>query len=125
MGRSPSRSCSMPEATDFNALVRRVRAGNSDAARELVQQYEPAIRRVVRLQLRDSRVRRLLDSMDICQSVMASFFVRAASGQYELEKPEQLLRLLVVMARNKLASQSRKAQVVRRKDQIAEGAPGD
>ena len=32
--------------------------------------------------------------MDICQSVMASFFVRAALGQYQLNTPEQLLNLL-------------------------------
>ena len=31
--------------------------------------------------------------MDICQSVFTSFFVRAALGQYEIEKPAQLLRL--------------------------------
>lgn len=34
---------------------------------------------------------------------MASFFVRAALGQYELDRPEQLLKLLAAMARHKLA----------------------
>jgi RNA polymerase sigma-70 factor (ECF subfamily) len=52
--------------------------------------------------------------MDICQSVLASFFVRAASGQYELDQPEQLSRLLVAMARNKLASAARKQRAGRR-----------
>ena len=56
----------------------------------------------------DARLGAALDSMDICQSVMASFFMRAASGQYELESPEQLIQLLVQMVRNKLASQARK-----------------
>jgi RNA polymerase sigma-70 factor (ECF subfamily) len=46
--------------------------------------------------------------MDICQSVLASFFLRAASGQYEIETPGQLLKLLAAMARNKLAFQARK-----------------
>jgi hypothetical protein len=32
---------------------------------------------------------------DICQSVMASFFVRAAAGQFNLERPDELIRLLV------------------------------
>jgi hypothetical protein len=45
--------------------------------------------------------------MDISQSVLLSFFVRTAAGQYELEEPEQLLKLLVTMARNKLASAAR------------------
>src|SRR5262249_33892073 len=60
------------------------------------------------------------DSMDICQSVLASFFVRAACGQYELQTPEQLLALLTTMARNKLATHARRAQIQRRED-----APGD
>jgi RNA polymerase sigma-70 factor (ECF subfamily) len=97
----------------FLLLIQRVRAGDQDAATELVRQYEPAIRRAVRFQLRDSRLRRALDSMDVCQSVMGSFFARAALGQFEIDKPEQVLRLLVTMARNKLATQARKPHIRR------------
>jgi RNA polymerase sigma factor (sigma-70 family) len=108
----------MTEENTFLDLIRRVRAGDGDAAAELVQRYEPAVRRAVRMQLRDPRLRRLLDSTDICQSVLASFFFRAASGQYDLDRPEQLSRLLFVMARNKLISQARKPQVVRRETRL-------
>jgi len=45
--------------------------------------------------------------MDICQSVLASFFVRAALGQYELETPGHLLKLLVSMSRKKLIDHAR------------------
>ncbi|MEQ1903428.1 MAG: hypothetical protein ABL888_04525 [Pirellulaceae bacterium] len=38
---------------------------------------------------------------------MASFFLRAGEGQYELHEPRDLARLLVTMARNKLASSAR------------------
>jgi RNA polymerase sigma-70 factor (ECF subfamily) len=100
----------------FLLLIQRVRDGDQEAAAELVRQYEPAIRRAVRFQLRDSRLRRALDSMDVCQSVMGSFFARAALGQFEIDKPEQVLRLLVTMARNKLATQARKPHI-RRQDQ--------
>jgi RNA polymerase sigma factor (sigma-70 family) len=95
----------MPETSDFQDLIRRVRSGDEAAATELVRSYEPAIRRAVRIRLADSRLARAFDSMDICQSVMASFFVRAALGQYELDAPEQLLKLLATMARHKLADQ--------------------
>ena len=95
-------------------FIQRVRAGDQAAAVELVRRYEPAIRRVVRLQMRDPRLRRILDSMDVCQSVLASFFLRAATGQYDLNQPAQLLRLLAVMARNKVASQARTSYVTRR-----------
>jgi RNA polymerase sigma factor (sigma-70 family) len=98
-----SESPSSPEL--FRALIAQVRAGDEQAAAELVRRYEPAIRRAARVRLVDTRLNRLLDSMDICQSVMASFFVRAALGQFELETPDQLLRLLATMTRNKLAGQ--------------------
>jgi DNA-directed RNA polymerase specialized sigma24 family protein len=104
----------MDEDHDFLDLIRRVRASDHSAAAELVKRYAPAVRRVIRLKLRDPRLRRVLDSTDICQGVLASFFIRAASGQYDLERPVQLLRLLVVMARNKLVGESRTYYVKRR-----------
>ena len=101
----PSEVRAMTEVSDFQDLIRRVRAGDEEAAAELVRRYEPAIRRAVRIRLADTRLARAFDSMDVCQSVMASFFVRAALGQYELDAPEQLLKLLATMARHKLADQ--------------------
>jgi RNA polymerase sigma-70 factor (ECF subfamily) len=97
----------MSEDASFRDLMLRVRRGDQQAATELVRRYEPAIRRAVRFRLTDARLRRTCDSMDVCQSVMLSFFVRAASGQYELDTPEQLLKLLTTMARNKLLNQAR------------------
>src|SRR6516165_10390683 len=94
----------------FDGLIDRVRAGDQDAAADLVKLYEPEIRRAVRYRLADARLGTLLESMDICQSVLKSFFVRAAAGQYELNTPQQLLALLATMARNKLYSQARRHQ---------------
>jgi RNA polymerase sigma-70 factor (ECF subfamily) len=95
-------------------LLERFRSGEPGAARELVDAYEPHLRRIIRLRIRDSRLRRLFDSADICQSVLANFFTRLALGQFELETPAQLVRLLEVMARNKVATEARKCQVTRR-----------
>lgn len=95
-----------PEAT-IAELIARIRAGDDQAAAELVRRYEPLVRREIRFKLRDRRLGRVLDSTDLCQSVMASFFVRTAAGQYEFECPEQILGLLVTMARNKAASAAR------------------
>jgi RNA polymerase sigma-70 factor (ECF subfamily) len=111
----------MIDAPAFEELIRRVRAGDPGAAAELVRNYEPAIRRAVRFRLADARLGSLLESMDICQSVLASFFVRVATGQYELETPEQLLRLLTAMARNKLTSQARKQHALRRDSRRVSG----
>jgi RNA polymerase sigma-70 factor (ECF subfamily) len=104
----------MPESPTYDDLIRRVSAWDQDAAADLIRRYEPAIRRVVRVRLADARLGNLLDSMDICQSVLRSFFVRAAAGQYDLETPEQLLKLLASMARNKLTTQARREHAQRR-----------
>jgi RNA polymerase sigma-70 factor (ECF subfamily) len=98
----------MTEESLFHELIRKVRAGDERAAAELVRTYEPAIRRAVRIRLRDQRLRRLFDSMDICQSVLASFFVRVALGQYELEQAGHLVGLLTRMAQHKVADQARR-----------------
>jgi len=104
----------MTRETDFLELVLGLRTGDESAAVEVVRRYERALLREIRLRLRDPRLRRALDSKDICQSVLASFFLRAASGQYDLQKSGQLLRLLIAMAQNKLASQARHSYVSRR-----------
>jgi RNA polymerase sigma-70 factor (ECF subfamily) len=104
----------MSENPTFAALILRVRAGDATAVAELFREYEPAVRRVVRLRLRNPRLRRVLDESDVCQSVFASLFVRVALGQYDLDTPEQLVKLLTVMARNKLTNQALKEQAERR-----------
>jgi RNA polymerase sigma-70 factor (ECF subfamily) len=98
----------MADDNTFAEFVRRIRAGDDAAAAELVRRFEPMIRLEVHMGLRDARLRRLFDSEDVCQSVLASFLVRASAGQYDLDEPKQLTGLLVQMARNKLASQARR-----------------
>jgi RNA polymerase sigma factor (sigma-70 family) len=92
----------------FAEMLARIRQGDQDAAAELVRAYEPIIRRAVRFRLSDAHMRHALESLDICQSVLGSFFLRAASGQYELNQPEDLQKLLTAMARNKLKFHVRK-----------------
>jgi len=90
----------------FAEFIARVRAGDAAAAAELVRTYEPAVRVVVRAHL-GAGLRRQFDSMDVCQSVMGTFFARAALGQYDLADPKELLALLVRMTRNKVSSRAR------------------
>lgn len=112
----------MPDAPSFADLLTRVRAGDPDAAAELVREYEPAIRVVVRAHLVDVNLRRHFDSMDVCQSVLGSFFVRAAAGQFDIGEPAQLIALLIKMTRNKVAMQVRfHRQLMRDIRRAAEG----
>lgn len=114
----------MTEPTDFRALLERIRAGDQAAAAEMVRRYEPAIRRAVRVRLADPRLGRLFDSLDVSQSVFGSFFEQVGEGAYQLETPEQLLGMLVRMARNKLASAARHATRQRRDHRRAVAADG-
>jgi RNA polymerase sigma-70 factor (ECF subfamily) len=98
----------------FTDLISRVRGGDERAAADLVRRYEPEIRREVRFLLRDPFLRRAFDSMDICQSVMGSFFLRAALGEYDLSRPEDLIRLLISMTRNKVVDATRRQRAQRR-----------
>jgi RNA polymerase sigma factor (sigma-70 family) len=86
----------------FQALLDRVRAGDAEAIADLLRGHEPAVRRLVRLGLTDPRLRRVLDSTDVCQVVLANFLVRAAEGQFDLRCPDELRRLLGTMTRNAL-----------------------
>jgi len=90
----------MTAQATFQELMQRVRNRDQDAAAELVGRYESHVRRAVRFQLVDPRLRRIFDSVDVCQSVLATFFKRAAAGQYQLEHADQLIHLLVRMACN-------------------------
>jgi RNA polymerase sigma factor (sigma-70 family) len=104
----------MSDGETFADFLRRIRAGDTEAASELIRRYEPAIRMEAKVRLRDPRLHRVVDSMDICQSVLASFFVKAASGGYDLESPERLLALLVTIARRKVAYHARRQRAQRR-----------
>lgn len=98
----------------FGAFIARIRRGDEAAARELVERFEGVIRREVRVRLSDRALLRAFDSMDISQSVLISFFARASSGEFEIESPDQLVRLLIGMTRNKLAFQVRREHAQRR-----------
>jgi RNA polymerase sigma factor (sigma-70 family) len=97
----------MSEDTSFDALMERVRAGDELAAAEVVRRYERRVRREVRRRL-NHHLGRVLDSADICQSVLANFFRRARAGEFDLKDPAQLSRLLVTMARHRLIDHARK-----------------
>lgn len=98
----------MTDSEHFQTMIRQVRTGDADAAASLVKQYESELRIIARVKLNDPRMRRVFDSMDICQSILANFFVRASAGQFEIDTPEQLIKLLATMVRNKVTDHARR-----------------
>jgi len=112
----------MPPDQSFDELIRRVGVGDDEAAARLVRDFEPVIRRVVRARLRNAHTCREFDSMDICQSVLANFFVRVAAGQFDLKEPDDLIKLLLTMTRNKVAEKMRRQHRQRRDSRRTVGA---
>jgi RNA polymerase sigma-70 factor (ECF subfamily) len=104
----------MPPDPSFDELIRQVGCGDEEAAARLVRDFEPVVRRVLRARLRGNRARCEFDSMDICQSVLAIFFVRVAAGEYDLKEPDDLIKLLLTMSRHKLAEKMRHQHRLRR-----------
>lgn len=98
----------------FASLINLARSGDEDAATELVRLYEPEIRRAARLRLTDPEMRRIVDSVDIAQSVFGRFFRSVSDGATELQSPEQLLALLTTMTRNRIIDEHRKRTALKR-----------
>jgi RNA polymerase sigma factor (sigma-70 family) len=92
---------------DLSQLLNRVHGGDDDAAQQLVERFGAAVRVAIRTHLSDPRLRRQFDSLDVCQSVLASFFLHAANVGYELTVPSQILALLTRIAKNKLSTRTR------------------
>lgn len=91
----------------FAKLFTAIRAGDAPAAAQLVRQYEPYIRCVVRMRLTDEHLRRVFDSLDICQSILGEFFARVNGGAYPIQSPAELRKLLATMAINKVLDKAR------------------
>ena len=121
----------MSTDAEFERLWLRLLSNEESAADELLSRYEHEIRRYVRFRLTDPSLRRVVDSLDICQSVFGNFFVQLSAGAIELDNPQQLRALLVTMARNRLYDEVRREHAERRdarrvrSDEAALHAVGD
>ncbi len=105
--------------SDFERFLDAVRRGDRQAADELARRLEPYLRRVVHLRLTNRKLRQVLDSMDICQSILGVFFAKADSRWLQIKTERELQHLLVKMAINRLRSRARHEQ--RRLASIPEG----
>lgn len=112
----------MPDDHTLRELLRLALQGHQDACTELVRHLEPVIRRAVRVHLpRNDPLRRLFDSMDICQSVLVQFLARAGLGAIQFQSPRTLRRLLRRMAVQRFIDKKREAEA-RRRDHRANAA---
>jgi DNA-directed RNA polymerase specialized sigma subunit, sigma24 homolog len=104
----------MSDHVPFEELLVQVAHGDEAATRQFVAQYEPFIRRAIRPRLNRTQLRAAADSADVCQSVLRSFVIRLAAGQFEIGSTADLEKLLLSMARNKFAMLARREYAQRR-----------
>lgn len=115
----------MSSDTTFAEIIDRIRRGDESAENELFARYEAAIRRAARMKFMHARMQRLMDSEDIRQSVMRSFFVRVRAGSLELRSPGELVSLLLGMTSAKVTDHVRSLSAIKRGGQVQTGELND
>jgi RNA polymerase sigma-70 factor (ECF subfamily) len=83
----------MPEAPREDALLKLWRAGDQEAARQLFDRYVTQLVALARRRI-SQRLASRVDAEDIVQSVFRTFFHRAREGQFQIEDPDDLCKLL-------------------------------
>lgn len=94
---------SVTEASD-HSLLKQYRHGKQEAAQELYQRYSHRLRALARAQLSTELAGRV-DVDDIVQSVFGSFFRGVNGSFYDVPMGEELWKLLLVIALNKIRTQ--------------------
>jgi RNA polymerase sigma-70 factor (ECF subfamily) len=97
---SPQDSSSPGDVSD-RTLLRRFQQGQTDASTELYIRYAQRLMAVAASQTSADLAQRV-DPEDIVQSVFRTFFRRATLGQYTVPEGEELWKLLLVIALNKI-----------------------
>src|SRR5205823_9703271 len=93
-----------PDAPSDRSLLRRLRSGSEDAATQLYRRYAHRLRALARANTSTQLARRV-DAEDIVQSVFRIFFTAASQGLYDVPAGEDLWKLLLVIALNKIRAE--------------------
>lgn len=101
---APDREQYSTEISD-HSLLRRLRNGSEDAATELYLRYADRLFSLTRANTSTYLAPRV-DAEDLVQSVFRTFFRRVSTGDYDVPEGEELWKLFLVMALNKIRSAS-------------------
>jgi RNA polymerase sigma-70 factor (ECF subfamily) len=88
------------ESSD-HSLLNRVLAGSQDAATQIYLRYAQRLHALAKAQC-STELARQVDTEDIVQSIFGSFFRGASQGYYEVPAGEELWKLFLVIALNKI-----------------------
>lgn len=90
-----------PQAPSDLSLLVRIRRGQEDAATTLYLRYAARLRALAVSQC-SSELTRRVEPDDIVQSVFRTFFRRVSQGRYDVPAGQELWRLFLVIAINKI-----------------------
>ena len=102
--RGGSPAAGAADAPSDRSLLRRLRGGSEDAATQLYRRYAHRLRALARANT-SAHLARRVDAEDIVQSVFRVFFAAASQGLYDVPAGEDLWKLLLVIALNKIRAE--------------------
>ncbi|HKI38153.1 MAG TPA: sigma-70 family RNA polymerase sigma factor [Gemmataceae bacterium] len=111
------------EPPSDHSLLRRLRGGSEDAATQLYLRYANRLRALARSKVAPDLGRRL-DVEDIVQSVFGSFFRGASRGDYDVPAGEELWKLFLVIALNKIRAKGAYHRAAKRDVRLTAGSEG-
>jgi RNA polymerase sigma-70 factor (ECF subfamily) len=90
----------MDQHDSFVALAQRLRAGDQDAAAQVVRRFTGRLIALARAEL-DARIRAKVDPEDVVQSAYRSFFTRCDAGPFDCATWDELWSLLALITLRK------------------------
>ncbi len=118
-GKSPRSDESM-ESSD-HSLLRRLKGGSSDAATALYMRYAGRLNALARSKS-SPELARQVDAEEIVQSVFGSFFRGAQKGCYDVPVGEELWKLFLVIALNKIRGKGAFYNAKKRDNRLTQGS---
>lgn len=109
------------QEVEFARLIARVKEGDEEAIRQLIDQFGPEVQIMVRRRL-PARIRSQFDSVDFTQDVWSSVIIDFRDRSDPFDDPKHLLRFLAGVVQNKVTQEFRR-QTRTRKYDIAREEP--
>jgi len=100
--------------------MRRLRLGSEDAATQIYLRYAHRLRALATAQSSPDLIR-CIDAEEIVQSVFGSFFRKAKNGYYDVPEGEELWRLFLVIALNKIRAKGAHYRAAKRDIRLTAG----
>jgi RNA polymerase sigma-70 factor (ECF subfamily) len=104
-------------------LLRRLRGGSQDAATQLYLRYANRLHALAKAKCSSDLARRV-EAEDIVQSVFGSFFRGASRGYYDVPAGEELWKLFLVIALNKIRAKGAYHRAAKRDVRLTAGSEG-